>query len=151
MTLETLTLQNFKCYAAFEMEFESGLCGILGRNGSGKSTLFEAVSFALYGEYRGAKELVKTAGAESNVKVVLDFTVEEKSYRVTREFRGKALSAYASLKEADEPLATGAKEVTAAVTKLLGMGKEAFLHTVFASQKELTSLGSMKNDERKAM
>jgi exonuclease SbcC len=31
------------------------------------------------------------------------------------------------------------------------MGKEAFLHTVFASQKELTALSSMKNDERKAM
>jgi len=151
MTLEALSLTNFKRYAAFEMTFESGLVGILGRNGSGKSTIFEAVSFALYGEYRGAKELVRTAGAESNVKVVLDFTVDEKSYSVTREFRGKALTAYAVLKEADESLATGAKEVTAAVTKLLGMGKEAFLHTVFASQKELTSLGSMKNDERKAM
>ena len=151
MTLETLSLQNFKRYAAFEMDFESGLCGILGRNGSGKSTIFEAVSFALYGDYRGAKELVKTAGAEGNVKVVLGFTVDEKSYSVTREFRGKALSAYASLHEAGESVAAGAKEVTAAVTKLLGMGKEAFLHTVFASQKELTSLGSMRNDERKAM
>jgi len=151
VTLETLSLQNFKRYAAFEMAFESGLCGILGRNGSGKSTIFEAVSFALYGEYRGSKELVKTAGTEGNVKVVLDFTVDEKSHRVTREFRGKAMTAYASLQEADESLATGAKEVTTAVTKLLGMGKEAFLHTVFASQKELTALSSMKNDERKAM
>ena len=151
MTLETLGLQNFKRYAAFTMDFESGLVGILGRNGSGKSTIFEAVSFALYGEYRGAKELVKTAGADGNVKVVLDFTVDEKSYRVTREFRGKAMTAYAALQEADESIAAGAKEVTAAVTKLLGMGKEAFLHTVFASQKELTALSSMKNDERKAM
>ena len=151
MTLETLSLQNFKRYASHEMDFESGLCGILGRNGSGKSTLFEAVFFALYGEYRGAKELVRTAGSEGNVKVVLEFTVDEKEYTVTREFRGKALTAYASLKEADESLATGAKEVTAAVTKLLGMGREAFLHTVFASQKELTALSSMKNDERKAM
>jgi len=151
VTLESLSLQNFKRYAAYEMDFESGLCGILGRNGSGKSTIFEAVSFALYGEYKGSKELVKTAGAEGNVKVVLDFTVDEKSHSVTREFRGKAMTAYATLKEGDESLATGSKEVTAAVTKLLGMGKEAFLHTVFASQKELTALSSMKNDERKAM
>jgi len=151
MTLDTLSLQNFKRYPAFEITFDNGLVGILGRNGSGKSTIFEAVNFALYGEYRGAKELVKTAGADGNVKVILDFTVDEKNYRLTREFRGKAMTAYATLQEADESIANGAKEVTAAVTKLLGMGKEAFLHTVFASQKELTALSSMKNDERKAM
>ena len=151
MTLDTLTLQNFKRYAEFSLEFEDGLCGILGRNGSGKSTILEGINFALYGDYKGSKELVKTAGTEGNVKVVLDFTVDEKEYRATREFRGKAMTAYANLQEAGENIATGAKEVTAAVTKLLGMGKEAFLHTVFASQKELTALSSMKNDDRKAM
>ncbi len=151
MTLESLSLQNFKRYAAFEMTFENGLCGILGSNGSGKSTLFEAVGFALYGEYRGNKELIRTSGQEGNVKVVLDFTVEEKGYRITREFRGKAMTAYATLQEGEENVARSVREVTAAVTKLLGMGKEAFMHTVFASQKELTALSSMKNDERKAM
>ena len=151
MTLDAISLQNFKRYATFDMAFESGLCGILGRNGSGKSTIFEAVSFALYGEYKGNKDLVKTSGQEGNVKVVLDFTVEGKSYRVTREFRGKAMTAYATLLEGDEAVATSVREVTAAVTKLLGMGKDAFMHTVFASQKELTALSSMKNDERKAM
>lgn len=151
MTLESLRLHNFKRYVAYEITFESGLCGILGRNGRGKSTIFDAVLFALYGDYKGAKELIPTAGSSGGVKVELAFEIEGKSYSVTREFRGKALSAYATLKEADTPIATGAKEVTASVTKLLGMGKEAFLHTVFASQKELTALSSMKNDERKAM
>ena len=60
MTLKTLSLQNFKRYASFEMTFEEGLCGILGRNGSGKSTIYEAVFFALYGEYKN-KELLKRA------------------------------------------------------------------------------------------
>lgn len=151
MTLESLKLQNFKRYAEYEITFESGLCGILGRNGRGKSTIFDGVFFALYGEYKGSKELIPTAGSTGGVKVELNFEIEGKSYTAIREFRGKALTAYASLKEGDESIVTGAREVTTAVTKLLGMGKEAFLHTVFASQKELTALSSMKNDERKAM
>ncbi|MBN2895146.1 MAG: SMC family ATPase [Campylobacterales bacterium] len=151
MTLESLRLNNFKRYTDYEITFESGLCGILGRNGRGKSTIFEGVFFALYGEYKGAKELIPTAHSSGGVKVELNFEIEGKSYTVIREFRGKSLSAHAALKEADEPVASGAREVSAAITKLLGMGKEAFLHTVFASQKELTALSSMKNDERKAM
>lgn len=150
MTLKTLSLQNFKRYAFYEMAFEEGLCGILGRNGSGKSTIFEAVFFALYGEYKN-KELLKTAGTEGNVKVELTFFINEKEYTVIREFRGRVMTASASLKCGDETTTTGAKEVTVAITKLLGMGKEAFLHTVFASQKELTALSSMKNDDRKTM
>lgn len=150
MTLKTLSLQNFKRYASFEMTFEEGLCGILGRNGSGKSTIFEAVFFALYGEYKN-KELLKTSGAEGNVKVELCFNINEKEYTIIREFRGRVMTAYAMLKYGDETTTTGAKEVTIAINKLLGMGKEAFLHTVFASQKELTALSSMKNDERKTM
>ncbi|MFA6396048.1 MAG: SMC family ATPase [Sulfurimonas sp.] len=151
MTLESLRLQNFKRYASYEIIFESGLCGILGRNGRGKSTIFEGVFFALYGENRTDKKLIPTAGSTGNVKVELNFEIEGKSYTAIREFRGKALTAYATLKEGDESIVSGAREVTSAVSKLLGMGKEAFLHTVFASQKELTALSSMKNDERKAM
>lgn len=151
MTLESLRLQNFKRYAEYEITFESGLCGILGRNGRGKSTIFDGVFFALYGEYKGSKELIPTAGSTGGVKVELNFEIEGKSYTAIREFRGKALTASATLKEGDESIVSGAREVTSAVTKLLGMGKEAFLHTVFASQKELTALSSMKNDERKAM
>ncbi len=151
MTLESLRLHNFKRYASYEITFESGLCGILGRNGRGKSTIFDGVFFALYGDYKGSKELIPTAGSTGGVKVELNFEIEGKSYTAIREFRGKALTAYATLKEGDESIVTGAREVTTAVTKLLGMAKEAFLHTVFASQKELTALSSMKNDERKSM
>ncbi|MGE4399952.1 MAG: AAA family ATPase [Campylobacterales bacterium] len=151
MILESLKLQNFKRYASYDIEFENGLCGILGRNGSGKSTILEAIFFALYGDIKGQKELLPTAGSEGSVKVELEFSIDEKTYTATREFRGKNLTAYASLKCGDDSLASGAKEVTAYVTKLIGMGKDAFLHTVFASQKELTALSSMKNEERKAM
>jgi len=133
--LESLKLQNFKRYASYEIEFENGLCGILGRNGSGKSTILEAIFFALYGDIKGQKELLPTAGSEGSVKVELVFNIDDKLYTATREFRGKNLTAYASLRCGDDSLASGSKEVSGYVAKLIGMGKDAFLHTVLPPKK----------------
>lgn len=152
MILSSLKLQNFKKYRDFEIGFDEGLTGIIGRNGSGKSTLFEAVLFVLYGESRGAKENLKNAraGEKEAVSVELEFEIDGRSYKVARELRGKALTARAKLYDSEDALLSdGAREVTTAVAKLVGMSKEAFLHTVFASQKELTALSGLKNEERK--
>ena len=155
MTLTRLHLQNFKKYVAFDIEFGEGLVGIIGKNGSGKSTLFEAILFALYGEFqeRGAKELVRNANADAKDAVVveLEFELDATQYKVAREFRGKAMSANAKLYKNEELTTTGAKEVTNAIAALTKMSKDAFTHTLFASQKELTSLSALKNEDRKKM
>ncbi|MBU1216324.1 SMC family ATPase [bacterium] len=155
MILSKLHLENFKKYTAFDIEFGEGLVGIIGKNGSGKSTLFEAILFALYGEAktRGNKELIRNANASPKDAVVveLDFEFEGVEYKVTREFRGKALTANAKLLKNAELTTTGAKEVTTAIVKLTKMSKDAFMHTLFASQKELTSLSTLKNEDRKKM
>jgi len=155
MILSKLHLENFKKYAAFDLEFGEGLIGIIGKNGSGKSTLFEAILFALYGEpkVRGNKELIRNANASTKEAVVveLDFEFENAQYKVLREFRGKALSANAKFYKNTELTTTGAKEVTTAIVKLTKMSKDAFMHTLFASQKELTSLSTLKNEDRKKM
>ncbi|MCH9813785.1 MAG: SMC family ATPase [Epsilonproteobacteria bacterium] len=152
MILSNLVLSNFKRYKSFSLEFTEGLTGIIGKNGSGKSTLFDAIMFALYGESRGAKENLKNAKAseKESVSVELLFEIDGINYKVVRELRGKALTARAKLYDSEETLISdGAKEVTKTVSKLVGMSKEAFLHTVFASQKELTALSSLKNEDRK--
>jgi len=155
MTLSKLRLENFKKYTFYEIEFGEGLIGIIGKNGSGKSTIFEAILFALYGEFkdRGHKELIRNSNASTKepVAVELVFEFEGLEYKVVREFRGKAMSANAKLYKNGELTTTGAKEVTTAISKLTGMSKNAFMHTLFASQKELTSLSSLKNEERKRM
>jgi len=155
MILCKLKLENFKRYAAFEIEFGEGLIGIIGKNGSGKSTLFEAILFALYGELKtkGYKDIIRNANASTKdtVLVELEFEFDGVSYKVVREFRGKALSANAKFYKNEELTTTGAKEVTSAIIKLTKMSKEAFLHTLFASQKELTSLSTLKNEDRKKM
>jgi len=155
MILSKLHLENFKRYTSFDIEFGEGLIGIIGKNGSGKSTLFEAILFALYGELRNKKfkEVIRNASASDKdvVLVELDFEFEGMAYKVMREFRGKALSANAKLYKNEELTTSGAREVTIAITKLTKMSKDAFLHTLFASQKELTSLSTLKNEDRKKM
>lgn len=155
MILSKLHLENFKRYTSFDIEFGEGLIGIIGKNGSGKSTLFEAILFALYGELRNKKfkEVIRNANASDKdaVLVELEFEFEGVAYKVVREFRGKTLSANAKLYKNEELTTSGAKEVTTAIIKLTKMSKEAFLHTLFASQKELTSLSTLKNEDRKKM
>ena len=156
MILTKLSLENFKRYSSYEIEFGEGLTGIIGKNGSGKSTLFEALLVALYGEpkqSRGFKESLRNANATSKdvVSVVLEFEFESATYKVQREFRGKALTTNAKLYKNGELTTSGSKEVTEAIVKLTKMSKDAFMHTLFASQKELASLSGLKNEERKKM
>jgi DNA repair protein SbcC/Rad50 len=155
MILTNLKLENFKKYINFEIAFESGLIGIIGKNGAGKSTIFEAILFALYGELKskGDKEVVRNSNASIKdvVSVELDFEFDHIEYKVIREFRGKALSANAKLYKNTELITTGAKEVTTSIVNLTKMSRDAFMHTLFASQKELTSLSNSKPEERKKM
>ena len=155
MILSKLHLENFKKYVTYDIEFGEGLVGIIGKNGSGKSTIFEAILFALYGEFknRGEKELVRNANATTKDVVVVElaFEFESNEYRVLREFRGKALSANAKFYKNEELTDSGAREVTTAIVSLTKMSKDAFMHTLFASQKELTSLSTLKNEDRKKM
>ena len=155
MILSKLTLQNFKKYKNYEIEFHEGLIGIIGKNGSGKSTIFEAILFALYGELKNKKfkESIRNSYASTKdpVLVELEFEIENILYKVVREFRGKALTANAKFYKNQQLQTTGAKEVTTSIIHLTKMSKDAFLHTLFASQKELTSLSSLKNEDRKKM
>ncbi|WP_050748032.1 AAA family ATPase [Sulfurovum sp. NBC37-1] len=152
MILTSLHMQNYKKYRDFSLDFAEGLTGIIGRNGSGKSTIFDAITFALYGDVRGEKETIRYAKADVKepVKVTLEFEIDGESYKVVREMRGKALVAKAYLYDGDDVLlAESAKGVTGEIIRLIGMTKEAFMHTVFASQKELTALSGLKNEDRK--
>lgn len=145
-------MQNYKKYRDFTLEFVEGLTGIIGRNGSGKSTIFDAITFALYGDVRGEKDTIRNAKADEKdaVSVTLLFEIEGENYRVVREMRGKSLTAKAYLYDGDDELmAESAKGVTSEIIRLIGMNREAFMHTVFASQKELTALSGLKSEERK--
>ena len=146
MILSNLHMENYKKYQDYSLEFVEGLTGIIGRNGSGKSTIFDAITFALYGDVRGEKETIRNAkaGEKEAVSVTLEFEIDGDNYKVLRQLRGKSLTAKANLYDGDDALLSeGSREVTKHVTKLVGMNEEAFRHTVFASQKELTALSGL--------
>ncbi len=152
MILTSLHMENYKKYRDYTLEFVEGLTGIIGRNGSGKSTIFDAITFALYGDARGEKETIRyaKAGDKDAVCVTLLFEIEGKSYKVVREMRGKSLTAKAHLYDGDNALiAESARGVTSEIVRRIGMNRDAFMHTVFASQKELTALSGLKNEDRK--
>ena len=152
MVLNSLIIKNFKRYKDAEFNFNLGLTGLLGKNGSGKSTIFEAIIFALYGESNTNRELLKNSECEAKepVEVWLYFNIQGKEYLVKRELRGKSLTAKANLYDGSgELIATSVKEVNSQIVKIIGMNKDAFFNTVYASQKELAALSSLKSEERK--
>ncbi len=153
MILRTLRLKNFRQYPDFFLEFRDGLVGITGKNGAGKSTLFDAMIICLYGE-KGNKHGYRTrsAGEKEPVELELEFEAGAKSYRVLREFRGKNLAHKASLYDSSaNMIATGAREVSEAVSDLLGLDREAFSRSVFSGQKELDEISRSTKEERKKM
>ena len=155
MILTKLTLKNFKKYKTKEFIFDEGLIGIIGKNGAGKSTIFEAILFALYGELKtkGYKEIIKNTSAlpKDNVLVEFEFEFENNIYKIKREFRGKNLTPKAEIYKNDELIVTSVKEVNRYIVSLIKMNKSGFLNTLFASQKELTSLSNLNKDDRKKL
>lgn len=154
MILQRLTLKHFKQYENLDLDFKEGLTGIVGRNGAGKSTVFEGVLVCLFGDIRGDKKLIRSSWTQEKtaVSLALYFEVQNKTYKVVREYRGKTLTHQAHLYDhKDVSLATGATPVTREVEKLIGMDKDAFTRSIFSGQKELGEISNTRGEERRKM
>jgi exonuclease SbcC len=131
--------------------------GILGQNGSGKSSLVEAIAWAAYGNesaiVRTSKEGVKFAGADpaEDCSVTLDFELSGDNYRLFRAMRGARNMPEATLTVNGHLIAKGESQVTEEMGRRLGMDHKAFFISVFARQKELNALSTLRSNERKKM
>lgn len=164
-----LQLSAFGPYAGettvdFTLLGENGLYLITGDTGAGKTTIFDAIVFALYGESSGAFRepnmfRSKYASVETQTEVIFSFLSKGKRYTVKRnpEYlrpakRGNKETmqrAEATLSGPDGFLVTGVRDVTEAVTALLGMDREQFLQIVMISQGDFLKLLLATTEERK--
>lgn len=148
MRLHRLRLLNFRQHRDTDLEFGPGLTGIIGPNGAGKSTLLEAIAWVIYGmdAARGTRDSIRWRRAKprSEVRVELEFGLGPHEYRVVRTLYGAELY----LDGAPQPMTTSLAEVTARLTRVLGMSRDEFFNTYFTGQKELAVMAAMKPTER---
>ena len=164
-----LTLSAFGPYAAkttlpLEALGKGGLYLITGDTGAGKTTLFDAITYALYdhssgGVRDGAMLRSKYADPGTPTFVELEFEVRGQRCTVRRnpeyprpKARGEGFTtekADATLTYADgRPPVTKAKEVTAAVTELIGLDYNQFSQIAMIAQGQFNRLLNATTEER---
>ena len=164
-----LTLSAFGPYAAqttldLEKLGKGGLYLITGDTGAGKTTLFDAITYALYdhsssGIREGSMLRCKYADDKTPTFVELEFEVHGVRYTVRRnpeyqrpKARGEGMTtekADATLTYPDDrPPVTKAKDVTAAVQKIIGLDYNQFSQIVLIAQGQFTKLLNASTEER---
>ncbi len=175
MRLHRLTVTAFGPYAGTEtVDFdelnESGVFLMTGPTGAGKTSLLDAVCFAFYGVVPGVRDVRSLrshhAPSGSRPEVVLEATLGERRYRITRspewlreKRRGTGFTkenASATLVE----IADGGTErlVTSRIAEVghelclaLGMRSEQFMQVVLLPQGEFQTFLRASSDERQGV
>ncbi|MFR2059860.1 MAG: AAA family ATPase [Oscillospiraceae bacterium] len=149
-----LTMSAFGPYAGrttvdFSVLGTSGLYLITGDTGAGKTTIFDAITYALYGEASGESRessmlRSKYAAPETPTFVELTFLNGGKTYTVRRNpeyTRPKTRGTGTTVQKADAELTmpdgriiTKARDVTAAMTDIVGVDREQFARIAMIAQ-----------------
>ncbi len=167
MKILHLTMQAFGPYSSLvDLDMteltESGLYLICGDTGSGKTMLFDAVTFALYGKSSGEvrdSAMLRSKSAQGGVMSYVELTFENggRKYRVYREIghekaRGDSVifekSQVASLTLPDGRIINRHKDVTEAVSAILGLDADRFCQTVMIAQGDFRKLLLSGTEER---
>ena len=166
-----LTISAFGPYAGravLELDRlgEQGLYLITGDTGAGKTTIFDAITFALYGEASGDSREVsmlrsKYADPATPTEVELEFAYRDRVYRVRRnpEYtrpakRGGGTTlqrAEAELTCPDGRIITRSREVTNAITAIMGVNRDQFSRIAMIAQGDFLKLLLATTEDRKAI
>ena len=161
MKPEKLVISAFGPYAdRTEIDFTKlggqGIYLITGDTGAGKTTIFDAITFALYGEASGQvrdSAMFRSKYAAEEIETYVEFLISwrGKSYQVIRNpeylARKKRGTGY-TVRKSDATLVypderqpvTKAKEVTRAVTELLGLDYRQFTQIAMIAQGDFQKL-----------
>lgn len=161
MKLVSLYASNFK-KLDFDtpLRFRDGITVISGLNEAGKSTVLDAILYALYsrvtkppGHARDEDLLAYTTGRAT---VILEFTIGEKFYKVTREIRrtgtNKAILEEHLGQDRWKVIATKSREVTASIESLLSnISFDEMISSTIVAQKDLDRLVEQGSDRWKVI
>jgi DNA repair protein SbcC/Rad50 len=157
-------LEGFMCYQdKTEISFDGSKLWVLsGPNGSGKSAIFDAMTFALYGTFRGDDD--RRDGRTlinhncDSLYVEFDFEVGTDQYRVIRGLSRKKTSKsifraiHLSLPAGSNGEIKEVKDKDSLrnwVIRTIGLDKEAFVTSVLLRQGQADTLLNMKADSKK--
>ncbi len=160
-----LIISAFGPYAGrVEIDWEKvgqqGLFLITGDTGAGKTTIFDAITFALYGEASGNVRntgMFRSKYAKPDIPtfVEMTFLYQGKVYRVKRnpeyerlKEKGKGKGTATTIQKADAELVfpderqpvTKMKDVTKAITELLGLDYKQFTQIAMIAQGDFQKL-----------
>lgn len=167
-----LTISAFGPYADvtvidFEKIGGQGLYLITGDTGAGKTTIFDAISYALYGEASGdvrRSDMFRSKYAKAEVPTYVEFFFDYRGrrYRVKRNpeyMRPKGRGTGFTAQKADAELTfpdsrkpvTRSKEVTKAVTELIGLDRKQFAQIAMIAQGDFQKLLLAGTEERSSI
>ncbi|NPB06904.1 MAG: hypothetical protein GXO03_04785 [Aquificae bacterium] len=135
-----LYLKGFTVYRKpQELDFRPlSFFSVQGPTGAGKTSIVDAITFALYGKVarygkRDAKKLVLSRG-EKELKVVLEFSVKDRRYRVERFYRAPSDQYEVRVYEEDRPLDLKKPQVEKWVERVTGLDFTTFTKVVLLPQ-----------------
>ncbi len=137
---------------------EFGLFGIFGDTGSGKSTILDAIVFALYGTVSRAKSLLDAINFHrEEASVAFEFEIvydgKRRLFRAERTVKKRTSNNHtATLYEGQEgklvAVASGAREVTARVTEIIGLEQKDFEKCIALPQGEFSQFVKAQRADR---
>ena len=146
---------------------ENGLYLITGTTGAGKTSIFDAIAYALYGTPSGSSRKdsmlrSKYANTSTDTFVELTFVCNGKTYTVRRnpsyerpKLRGEGTTKQTAKAELHYPdgriVDKSEKEVTDAVSEVIGIDRNQFLQIAMIAQGDFLKLLHAKTEDRKAI
>ncbi len=154
MIFTKLKLNNFKSHEHTVISFDRGISVIVGENGAGKSTILEAISFALFKQHT-AKKIDDLVRNNSNaMSVELEFTSNNRQYRIVREKRSNLKSSIYKKTSSDSGyvhICTGDREVANEIRQILDIDSDLFLNAIYIRQGEIAELVDKTPAEKKQL
>ncbi len=152
MKIRALSLENFRSHVRTELRLGDGIIAIIGENGAGKTSILEAVAYALFPDlFRGKTDSLIRDGADY-MRVSLEFEVNGKVYRVTRERpRNGQPTAIIEAPDSRRILQRGQRNVNKQILEILGMSPEVLINAVYVRQGEIADLIMESPTERRKL